>query len=53
MEKGEYSNAVNSNTYVWYEKNWKHDEIEHAHEYFQLNYVLVAQLVNDIFLNLL
>ena len=39
MEKGEYSNAVNSNTYVWYEKNWKHDEIEHAHEYFQLNYV--------------
>lgn len=36
---GEYSDNMTTNTYVWYEKNWQHDEKLHSHDYFQLNYV--------------
>lgn len=36
---GEYSNSMTTNTYVWYEKNWQHDEDLHSHDYFQLNFV--------------
>ncbi len=36
---GEYSDHIATNTYVWYEKKWQHDEKEHSHDYFQLNYV--------------
>lgn len=36
---GEYSDNLRTNSYVWYEKNWQHDEEVHSHDYFQLNYV--------------
>lgn len=37
--KGFYNDAILKDAYVWYEKDWKHDEYEHIHERAQLTYV--------------
>ncbi|MBK1897785.1 AraC family transcriptional regulator [Chryseobacterium paridis] len=38
-KKGFYNDAISKDAYVWYEKNWQHDEYEHIHERAQLTYV--------------
>lgn len=36
---GEYVDNISADTYVWYDAQWKHDDKEHQHLSFQLNYV--------------
>lgn len=38
-KRGEYSDFINLDAYVWYEKNWKHDDYEHVHQRGQLSFV--------------
>ncbi|EJL74842.1 helix-turn-helix domain-containing protein [Chryseobacterium populi] len=37
--KGFYTDKISNEAFVWYEKNWKHDEYDHLHERAQLTYV--------------
>ncbi|ASW76104.1 AraC family transcriptional regulator [Chryseobacterium piperi] len=37
--KGLYNDAISKDAYVWYEKDWQHDDYEHIHERAQLTYV--------------
>lgn len=36
---GYFSDSIDKEIYVWYEKNWKHDDYEHFHERSQLTFV--------------
>lgn len=36
---GEYVDNIAADTYVWYDAQWKHDDMEHQHRSFQLNYI--------------
>ncbi|WP_086949925.1 AraC family transcriptional regulator [Sphingobacterium sp. JB170] len=37
--KGLYADDISADAYVWYEKDWQHDEYEHTHQRYQLTYV--------------
>jgi len=37
--KGLYADGISTDAYVWYEKDWQHDEYEHTHQRYQLTYV--------------
>lgn len=37
--KGLYADDISTDAYVWYEKDWQHDEYEHTHQRYQLTYV--------------
>ena len=37
--RGRYVDNILTDAYVWYEKNWRHDEYDHAHQRYQLTYV--------------
>ncbi len=34
--KGEFDDEINIAAYVWYEKDWTHDDYDHAHHRYQL-----------------
>ncbi len=38
-EKGFYTDSVEIDSFVWYEKNWKHDDYDHVHMRSQLSFV--------------
>ncbi|WON93735.1 AraC family transcriptional regulator [Sphingobacterium sp. UGAL515B_05] len=38
-KRGEYADSSHSGAYVWYEKNWRHDDYEHVHQRGQLSFV--------------
>lgn len=38
-KKGEFSDPINLDAYVWYQKNWTHDDYEHVHARGQLSFV--------------
>lgn len=38
-KKGEYTDFIDLNAYVWYEKYWKHDDYEHVHQRSQLSFI--------------
>ena len=35
---GEYQDDISKQAYIWYEKDWKHDDYEHSHQRSQLSY---------------
>ncbi len=37
--KGEFDDEINIDAYVWYEKDWTHDDYDHTHQRYQLTYV--------------
>lgn len=39
QKQGEFSDTISKQAYVWYEKDWKHDDYEHTHSRAQLLYV--------------
>ncbi|MGJ1284943.1 AraC family ligand binding domain-containing protein [Sphingobacterium spiritivorum] len=39
QKQGELSDTISKHAYVWYEKDWKHDDYEHIHSRAQLLYV--------------
>ncbi|MGJ1197711.1 helix-turn-helix domain-containing protein [Sphingobacterium spiritivorum] len=39
QKQGELSDTISKQAYVWYEKDWKHDDYEHIHSRAQLLYV--------------
>lgn len=36
---GFYVDELLTDSYIWYEKNWKHDDYVHSHQRYQLTYV--------------
>ena len=30
--KGEFDDEINIDAYVWYEKDWTHDDYDHTHQ---------------------
>lgn len=36
---GHFVDEISINAYVWYDKNWQHDNYEHKHQRYQLTYV--------------
>lgn len=38
-DRGQHVEHLEINSYVWYESDWKHDDNEDSHDYYQLNYV--------------
>lgn len=38
-KKSSYVDTIPADAYIWFEKNWEHDEYEHAHHRYQLTYV--------------
>ncbi|WP_243836227.1 AraC family transcriptional regulator [Sphingobacterium paludis] len=37
--EGHYVDNILTDAYVWYEKDWQHDEYEHTHQRYQLTFV--------------
>ncbi|WP_313215204.1 helix-turn-helix domain-containing protein [Soonwooa sp.] len=38
-DRGQYIEGLQTESYVWYENDWKHDDNEDSHDFYQLNYV--------------
>lgn len=38
-KEGQFEDNIPTNAYVWYDKNWQHDDYVHTHERYQLTYV--------------
>ena len=38
-KKGRYTDSIGIDAYIWYEKDWKHDDYDHVHQRYQLTYV--------------
>lgn len=39
ISKGNYVDEMPIEAFVWYQRDWKHDPYEHAHQRYQLSYV--------------